>query len=125
MVDKALTDNERIHRFEVTTGIEVVVHGDESRSRLACRVIEHCESLSAQAVRLLDAFIRDRGAFDLSSVEVLAAKGPDGCDFSLRYTFVADRDPHEYGYTYFEVYFGCHEPPQQPFWPHKLTVGFW
>jgi hypothetical protein len=124
-VDETLTDSERIRCFEVSTGVEVVVHGDESRLRLACRVIEHCETLSAQAVRLLDAFMRDRGEFDLSSIEVLGAKAPDGCDFSLRYTFVADRDPHEYDYTYFEVYFGFHEPPSQPFCPHKLTIGFW
>jgi hypothetical protein len=124
-VDEALTDSDCIRQFEVTTAVEVAVHGDESRLRLACRVIEHRDALSAQAVRLLDAFMRDRGEFDLSSIEVLATKAPDGCDFSLCYTFVADRDPHEYGYTYFEVYFGCHEPPRQQFWPHKLTVGFW
>ena len=124
-MDEALSDRERIRRFEVTTGVEVVVQGDESRSRLACRVIEQLETLTVQAVRTLDAFMRDRGEYDLSTIEVLAAKAADGCDFSLRFTFVADRDPHEYNYTYFEVYFGCHEPPSQPFWPHKLTVGFW
>ena len=37
-VDEELSDSERIRRFEVTTGVEVFVHGDDSRSRLACRV---------------------------------------------------------------------------------------
>jgi hypothetical protein len=124
-VDERLTDSERIRRFGVTTGVEVVVHGDESRTRLACQVIEQREALTAQGVRTLDAFMRDRGEYDLSTVEVLAAKAADGTDFSLRFTFIADRDPHEYNYTYFEVYFGCHEPPQPAFWPHKLVVGFW
>jgi hypothetical protein len=124
-VDEELSDSERIRRFEVTTGVEVFVHGDDSRSRLACRVIEQREMLSAQAVRTLDAFMRHRGEYDLSTIDVLAAKAADGCDFSLRFTFVADRDPHEYNYTYFEVYYGCQEPPAPAFWPHKLTIGFW
>ncbi len=124
-MDEALTDRERIHRFEASTGVEVIVHGDESRTRLACRVIGNRPPLEARAVGLLDAFMRDRGEYELSSVEVLAAKAGDGSDFSLRFSFTAARDPHEYGYTYFEVHFGCHEPPSQPYWPHKLTVGFW
>jgi hypothetical protein len=124
-VDEVLSETQRIRRFSITTGVDVIVHGDESRSRLACRVIEQREALTAQAIRTLDAFMRDRGAYDLSSIEVLATKADDGCDFSLMFTFEADRDPHEYGYTYFEVYFGCHDPPSQPYWPHKLTVGFW
>ncbi len=123
-MDEALSDSERIRSFEVTTGVEVIVHGDESRSRLACQVIEQRETLTAQAVRTLDAFMRDRGEYDLCTIELLEAKAEDGCDFSLRFTFIADRDPHEYTYTYFEVYFGCNEPPSQPFWPHKLAVGF-
>jgi hypothetical protein len=123
-MDEALTDGERIRRFEVTTDVEVIVHGDSSRSRLACMVIEQREALTARAVRTLDAFMRDRGEYDLSSIEVLESKAEDGCDFSLRFNFVADRDPHEYNYTYFEVYFGHHEPPGPTFWPHKFTIGF-
>jgi hypothetical protein len=111
-------------RFEHETGVEVVVNGDESRRQIARRVIEHREAISGQAVRLLESFMRDRGVFHLSSIEVFAEKTPDRGDFSLWYTFIADRDPHEYGYTYFEVYFWCHEPPQEPFWPFKFTVGF-
>ena len=124
-MDEALTDGEYLRRFEVTTGVEVIVQGDASRTRLACRVAENRDALEARAVGLLDAFMRDRGAYELSWFEVLAAQSEDGTDFLLRFNFVANRDPHEYGYTYFEVYFGTHEPPGQPFWPHKLTVGFW
>jgi hypothetical protein len=32
-VDEAVTDGERLRRFEVTTGVEIVVHGDGSRLR--------------------------------------------------------------------------------------------
>ena len=124
-MDEAATDSERVRQFEATTGVEVVVHGDESRARLARRVVEQREALSAQAVRLLDAFMRDRGAYDLSSVEVLAAKAADGCDFSLRFTFVADRDPHEYGYTWFEVLVNEQEPPLDAYWPVGVRLGFW
>ena len=49
---------------------------------------------------------------------------PEGGDFSLRYYFTPAADPEEYGYTYFEVVFGCHEPPRQPFHPFRFTVGF-
>lgn len=123
-MNAAQTDGECIRRFEVITGVEVVVHGDESRFRLARQIIEQRDAISARAVRLLESFMRDRGEFDLASIEVLPAKGTDGGDFSLRYTFVAERDLHEYGYTYFEVCFSCHEPPAVPFWPYKFTVGF-
>jgi hypothetical protein len=44
--------------------------------------------------------------------------------FRIVSTFIADRDPHEYGFTYFEMFFRCDEPPQVPCWPFKFTVGF-
>jgi hypothetical protein len=68
--------------------------------------------------------MRDRGVFNLSSIEVFDTVTPNEGDFVLTYSFVADCNPHEYGYTYFEVFFFYHEPPQEPFWPFKFTVGF-
>lgn len=106
------------------TGVEVIVNGDESRMRLARRVIENREAISARAIRLLESFMRDRGNFELSSIEVFASRTPEEGDFDLRYNFTADHDPHEYGYTYFDVFFSYNEPPQEPFWPFKFTVGF-
>ncbi len=111
-------------RFEFETGVEVVVKGDESRTRLAWRIVDHLAAISGMAVRLLEDFMRNRGVFDLSSIEVFDTTTADGGDFSLSYSFTADHDIHEYGYTYFEVFFGAHEPPSKPFWPHKFTVGF-
>ena len=107
----------------------MVVHGDETRARLARRILERREELSDAALRLLCAFLakrfeRERTAFDLVSVEVLADTGPDGADFVLRYYFTPDGDPEEYGYTYSEVVFGGHGPPQHPFRPFRFTVGF-
>lgn len=116
-------DGDRTMWYNVATGVEDVIDGGEPRRQLAERVVADLESLSKQAVRLLEDFMQDRGEFDLSSVEMLSAKSEDGSDFSLRYTFTADRDPHEYGYTYFEVYFSHHQPPGPQFWPHKFTVG--
>ena len=117
----------RLDRTE--DGVEVVVHGDDTRARLAVRILERREELSDAALRLLCAFLaerfeRERTAFDLVSVEVLAGTEPDGADFALRYYFAPDTDPQEYGYTYFEVVFGCHAPPQRPFRPFRFTVGF-
>jgi hypothetical protein len=45
-------------------------------------------------------------------------------DVVLRYSFWPDDDPHEYGYTYFDVVFAAREPPHEPFWPIRFTVGF-
>lgn len=124
-MDEAQMESESIRQFEVMTGIEVIVHGDVSRLRLAQRIIQQWEAISVRAVRLLEGFMRDRGEFYLGSIKVFAVKDADGGDFLFWYNFSADRDPHEYNYTYFEVYFSCHEPPSEPFWPYKFTVGFY
>lgn len=118
-------DGDRTIWYNVATGVEIVIDGGEPRRQLAERVVADLESLSRQAVRLLENFMKDRGDFEFSSVEVLPVRSEDGSDFSLRYNFTAERDPQEYSYTYFEVYFSYHEPPSPPFWPHKFTVGFY
>ena len=69
-------------------GVEVIVHGDEARHRLALEVVERRDGISAAAVRLLCAFLREsfgqeREAFDLISIEVSAATEPDGADVTL------------------------------------------
>ena len=119
-----MRESEIIRHFEATTRIEVTVHGDESRTVLAHLVVEHLDALSARAIKMLESFMRDSGKYDLVFIEVLAVKTDDGCDFSLEFQFVADRDPNEYSYTYFRVYFAHHKPPQELFWPHKMTIGF-
>ena len=117
-----LTQSEPIRR--VAPYAEVTVHGDESRMELARLVVEHLDELSARAIKMLESFMRDSGKYDLVFIEVLAGKTDDGCDFSLEFQFVADRDPNEYGYTYFTVYFAHRKPPQEIFWPHKMIIGF-
>ena len=94
------------------------------RRTLAKRMVNSLNDLSERATRLLASFVRDSGTFELGSVEVFSARLPDHGDLSLRFAFTADRDPHEYGYTYFDVYFSQREPPQPEFCPHKFTVGF-
>ena len=110
--------------FEFRSGIEVLVGGDESRTELARRIIDCREAVVAMAVRLLENFMRDRGRFGLNTIEVFPDRTADSGDFVVRFSFTADHDRDEYGYTYFEVYFNYHEPPQEPFWPFKFTVGF-
>jgi len=110
--------------FEAGIGLEVIVHGDESRETIARRVLQDRETISAKAVHLLKSFMRDSATFDLSSIEVFACVSSKEGDFSLQYSFTADRDPHEYGYTYFEVFFFCLEPPGELFHPFKFTIGF-
>ena len=124
MADEMNPDGDRLLDLAFAAGIEIIVRGDESRTQLARRVVEEREPISARAVRLLEGFMRDHGTFELSSVEVFPLATSKEGDFVFRYSFIADRDEHEYGYTYFEVYFLCHEPPQEPYWPFKFTVGF-
>ena len=111
-------------RFEYETGVGLSFEGDDARKQLVWEVIEHREAISKRAVHLLVSFMKDSGVFDLTDIEVFAAKTAEGGDLSLRFKFTADREPHEYGYTYFEVIFGCHEPPGERFWPFKFIVGF-
>jgi hypothetical protein len=110
-------------------GVELIVHGDEARHRLALQVVEHREEISAGALRLLcdflrESFGRERAAFDLISIEVSATTAPDGGDVSLRYYFTPTTDPEEYGYTYFEVVFTGHQSPGERFRQFRFTVGF-
>jgi hypothetical protein len=104
---------------------ELVVHGGEDRERLARRVVEQQEALSARALGLMGGFLResfDPAAFSLDSIEVRA--DDSGGDVVLSYSFSPDADPHAYGYTYFDVVFAAREPPSEPFWPIRFTVGF-
>ena len=110
--------------YDTDDGVEVVVDGDETRRTLAHKVVDELAGISERATHLLVSFMRDSGTFDLGSVEVFPGKSDDGGDFTLRFAFTADRDAHEYGYTYFDVYFSHHAPPSPEFWPYKFTVGF-
>ena len=106
-------------------GLELVVHGGAERERLARRVVEQRESLSDRALSMMRGFLRESfaaGGFFLDAIEVL----PDGAqgDVVLSYSFTAADDPHEYGYTYFDVVLAAREPPAEPFWPIRFTVGF-
>lgn len=134
--DKTMPNDDRLNKlvvrhesperiiYDTENGIEVVVYGGETRRSFAQRVVDKLPSISEHATRLLVSFMRDSGNFDLESVEVFLTKSNDGGDFSLRFSFTADRDEHEYGYTYFDVFFSHHEPPQPEYWPYKFTVGF-
>lgn len=111
-------------RFENADGLEFVVRGDETRYEMTWRIIDQLETLSNKAVQLLKSFMRDRGSFSLESMEVFPHKTEDIGDLVLRFSFTADQDRHAYAYTYFDVFFFLHEPPQEPFWAFKFTVGF-
>ena len=124
-MEETETDDEFIRSFGYANLVEVFVHGDSSRTKLARRVVENFAALKARAIHLLDSFMRDRGEFDLNEIQVLEGKSPGGSDFLFRFTFTADRDPNEYGYTYFKVYFFSHEPPSELFSPHKFEIGFY
>lgn len=111
-------------RFDNADGVEFIAYGDACRHELLWRVIDELETVQAKAIHLLESFMKDSGEFTLESVEALSEKSSDGVDFSLRFEFTADRDRHEYTYTYFDVFFADRQQPRPHFWPCKFTIGF-
>jgi hypothetical protein len=110
--------------YDTDENIEVVVDGNATRRELAQKIVDELLGLSTRATQLLVSFMRASGTFDLDSIEVFPWRIDCGGHFKLRFVFTADCDPHEYGYTYFDVYFSYNDPPQPEFWPYKFTVGF-
>ena len=126
-VNKLVVQWERGQRISYDTegGIEVEVDGDESRRRLAQRIVDELPDRCRQATDLLLSFMKDTGRFEVNFIAVFAEQSVDAGDFSLRLSFTADEDPHEYGDTYFDVYFRYHESEKpKEFWPFKFTIGF-
>jgi hypothetical protein len=126
-VNKLVVQWERGQRISYDTegGIEVEVDGDESRRRLAQRIVDELPDRCRQATDLLLSFMKDTGRFEVNFIAVFAEQSVDAGDFSLRLSFTADEDPHEYGDTYFDVYFRYRESQKpQEFWPFKFTIGF-
>ena len=105
--------------------VDFEVEEEGETNDLAIRVAKDLEAIHDQALKLLISFMKDTGTFNLDYVHVFAQKTAEYEDFFLSFSFTADRNPHEYGYTYFKVFFASHEPPQPPFWPFKFTVGFY
>lgn len=104
--------------------IEFEINGDATRQELASDIDANPSVICDQAMKLLKSFMKHEGVFELNSVEVFELADNEGAEFCLWYHFTADHDPHEYGYTYFKVFFSKHEPPQPTYWPFKFTVGF-
>jgi hypothetical protein len=118
-----LVTREGYWQFQNATGLEFIAHGDASRYDLLWRVVDDLESVQSKAVHLLESFMKDSGEFTIVSVTV-SADASDGVDIALRFEFCADRDHHEYTYTYFDVYFADRRQPRPHFWPCKFTIGF-
>ncbi len=112
-------------RFEDADGLDYEVYGGDSRLQIAYELAESIQPLLKQAETLLYDFMKHAGTFSATFVEVLAAPDDDGGECRIRYTFVADAGPHDFGYTYFDVFVAIREPPNPRFWPIKFVVGFW
>ena len=110
--------------FEDKAGLEFLARGANGRYELLLEAAAQIDALGRRGIQLLVDFMKHEGHFDLESVEMLEAPDNDGASLLLRYSFTAMADPHEFGYTYFDVAFSIHEPPLDRFWPIKFTVGF-
>jgi hypothetical protein len=94
------------------------------RDDFAHHVAKHLEAICDKAVNLLASFMKDTGEFNLEYVRCFSQKTAGQGDFILSFSFVADRDQNEYGYTYFHVHFVEHVSPSPYFWPIRFVVGF-
>ena len=117
-------------RCETAEGVEVLVSGDASRDALAQRALARGTALTERALGFLRGWLHagfapERGSFELVTLEVPAAVEPGGGDVVLRFVFILDAAPEEYGYTWFEVVLNAQDHPPDPFWPVGIRVGFW
>ncbi len=91
-------------------------------------VLADRDILMQKAMKLLAGFMKDTGSWELSAVNCGGQADNLGCDFLFSFTFVADRDPYEYGYTYFDVGFVVKEQTsstEADAHPIKFLVGFY
>jgi hypothetical protein len=111
-------------RFENETGLEFVARGPQGRYELLLEAASKLNMIARSGNTLLSDFMKHEGHFDLESVEMLETPDDDGASLILRYSFTACDNPHDFGYTYFDVAYAIREPPMERFWPMKFEVGF-
>ncbi len=111
---------------------EVIVKGEGPHPRQdsvdqANLVLVNLDQLKTRAIGLLEDFMKDKGTWYLSTVDCGKKAERLECQFVLSFVFEAERDPYEYGYTYFDVCFIVSErahPTDQNGRPIKFVVGF-
>ncbi|MFO1227385.1 hypothetical protein [Roseateles sp.] len=117
---------------ELADDVEVVVSGEgqapaRDSVELANRVLPHRAYLLSRAVQLLEEFMRDKGAWQLVTIDLARKARQQECDFVLSLVFEAEHDPQDYGYTYFDVCFVRYDnAPKSDLHgrPVKFVVGF-
>ena len=101
------------------------VYGGDVRLPLAYEFASKAKTAIATAEGLIRSFVKFDGTYSANHVEVLAEAEEDGSCFLVRFSFELASDPHEFGYTYYDVYLSPREPPELRFHPTKFVVGFW
>ena len=112
-------------RFEDDNELEYEVYGDQLRFEIAREIAANVKTVLTQAEELLRSFIKHDGNYHANHVEILECNQDDGSSSLVRFSLESRDDPHEFGYTYFDVYVSVREPPSPRFWPTKFVVGFW
>ncbi|KAA1256949.1 hypothetical protein LF1_57570 [Rubripirellula obstinata] len=112
-------------RFEDASGLEYEVYGGESRLSVAFEIAANSTAVVKLAEGLIRSFIKFDGVYAANHCEVLASPEDDGSVSLIRYSFESASDPHEFGYTYYDVYVALRDPPSPRFHPTKFVVGFW
>ena len=112
--------------------IQVTVFGgdsgpDPNKLALANDILKNFDEVTQRAIELLEAFMKDRGRFVCGGLDLGLEAMRQECAFMLELGFTADRDPHEYGYTFFSVCFSEHPDHPAPRYrrhPFKFVVQF-
>ena len=120
-----LTRHADFVRFSDANGTDYEAYGDDSRLQLAYDVAESIATIGKLATDLLYDFMRHKGTFELSFVEVFATPEDDGGVGRLRYCFTPTDAGEDFGYTYFDVVLTIAEHAACRFMQNKLVVGFW
>lgn len=102
--------------------------GPDARGRaISGDALDHLVELRRRALTFLEAFVKDTGEWSLTTLNCGEEALRQQCDFILRFGLTADRDPWEYGYTYFDVAFRVDPRAASPDAhgrPVKLVIGF-
>jgi len=116
---------------ESRDGVGLYVRGgegspDENAVAKAKAVVAALNEIRAKAIAVADSFMKDRGDWSLSAIDVGLEAQRAGCDYIVRLAFDPKDGSDAYGYTQFSVHFRVHEdqPSSNRNHPFRLAIEF-
>lgn len=116
---------------ESGNGVGLYVRGgddspDENAVAQAKAVVAALNEIQAKAVAVADSFMKDRGDWSLSEIDVGLEAQRACCDYIVRLAFDPKDGSGAYGYTQFSVHFRAHrdQPSPNQNHPFRLAIEF-